>query len=247
VRSHETDEPGHQRAPAVQAKLDESLAALAELRAEIAAHALAAAEGRPGAAAKLTMLRSKIDAEQSTVDELQAALRLALRLDRQAAVSAVCRMRIDQLASFRAAMAERGGAMAAVLKAAADMAAAYGDYSEATLLAATVVPSGTTVPQMSIGGVGLYGAAFGPCERLILAELYRLAPDRRDGVGRFVLPFAKPPSEQFRGNHTAVPAGIDELRAADEAIIADITKQIENLDAAAMRFALASTDRKDAA
>jgi hypothetical protein len=82
--------------------------------------------------------------------------------------------------------------------------------------------------------------------RLILAELYRLAPEREDGIGRFVLPFAKPSSEQFRGNPTAIPAGIDELRAADNAIVADIAQQIEKLDEAAMRFALA-TDRKDAA
>jgi hypothetical protein len=155
-------------------------------------------------------------------------------------------MRSEQLVEFKRQFAAREKAMAAVLKAAADMAAAYGEYSEATLLSVGAVPSGTNVPPMSIGPDGLYGAAFGPCDRLILGELFRLAPGRHDGVGRFVLPFAKPPSEMVRGKPEAIPAGIDEMRAADDAIIADIAKQIEHLDEAAMRFAL-NTDRKDAA
>ncbi len=218
---------------------------LAVHNADVAQTVLDAAENVPGATKRLTELRSKISTAELAVFELEKAHELAAKIDRQADAAAAVRMRGEQLEEFKQQFAARETAMAAVLKAAADMAAAYGDYSEATLLAAAVVPSGTVVPQMSVGGAGLYGAAFGPCERLILAELYRMAPDRRDGVGRFMLPFAKPPSEQFRGNHTAIPAGIDELRAADEAIVADIAKQIENLDAAAMRFALAAD--KDAA
>jgi hypothetical protein len=234
------------RAPTVIAKLDGALAVLAAMEAEVDELALAAAENQAGAIGKLSAHRAKIEEAERRVSEMRRAVALAQRLDRQANVAAVTQMRGEQLVEFKREFTVREKAMAAVLKAAAEMANAYGDYSEATLSAASALPSGATVPVMMIGGNGIYGPAFGPCERLILAELYRLAPDRQDGIGRFVLPFAKPPSEQFRGNHPAIPAGIEEFRAADAAIIADITKQIEKLDEAAMRSALA-TDRKDAA
>jgi hypothetical protein len=234
------------RAPAIAEKLDAARAMLAVHAGEVAQTVLDAAENVPGALKRLTDLRTRISTGELAVAELEKAYDLAARIDRQATVSAATQMRGEQFGAFREAVEQRESAMDRVLKAAADMAAAYGDYSEATLRAAISLPSGTAVPPMTIGGEGLYGAAFGPCERLILAELYRLAPEREDGIGRFVLPFAKPPSEQFRSNHPAIPAGIDELRAADAAILADISRQIENLDEAAMRFALA-TDQKVAA
>ena len=90
---------------------------------------------------------------------------------------------------------------------------------------------------MAIGPGGVYGPAFGPCERVILAECWRLAPQRNDGIGRFVLPFAKPASEMVRDKPEAIRPGIEELRAADQAILASVVAQIEKLDAAAMRAA----------
>jgi hypothetical protein len=234
------------RAPGIAEKLEAARAILAVHNGEVAQTVLDAAENVPGATKRLCDLRANISTAELAVFELKKAHELAARIDRQSDAAAATRMRGEQLVEFEKQFGAREKAMAAVLKAAAAMAIAYGEYSEATLRAAAVVPSGTSVPPMTIGGDGMYGAAFGPCERLVQAELYRLAPQREDGIGRFVLPFAKPPSEQFRGNPTAIPAGIDEMRAADTAIIADIAKQIENLDEAAMRFALA-TDRKDAA
>jgi hypothetical protein len=234
------------RAPAIAEKLEAARAMLAAHRGEMGQAVLDAAESVPGATKRLVDLRSQVSTASSAVTELEQALDLALRIDRQAAVSAATHMRSEQFGAFHDAMEQRETAMDRVLKAGAEMAAAYGEYSEATLRAASVIPSGTTVPPMAIGGDGAYGAAFGPCERLIQSELYRLAPERADGIGRFVLPFARPPSEQLRGNHPVIPAGIDELRAADAAILADISQQIENLDQAAMRFALAP-ERKDAA
>jgi hypothetical protein len=234
------------RAPAIAEKLEAARAMLAAHRGEMGQAVLDAAENVPGATKRLVDLRSHVSTASSAVAELEQALDLALRIDRQANAATATHMRNEQLVVFRKEFEARETAMAAVLKAAAAMATAYGEYSEATLRAAAVIPSGTTVPPMAIGGDGAYGAAFGPCERLIQSELYRLAPEREDGIGRFVLPFARPPSEQLRGNHPAIPAGIDELRAADAAILADISRQIENLDEAAMRFALAP-ERKDAA
>jgi hypothetical protein len=232
------------RAPAVIAKLDGELAKLAAMEAGVDELALAAAENQPGAIGRLTAQRAKIEEAERRVSEMRRAVALAQRIDRQADAAAATQMRAGQLVEFKRQFAAREKAMATVLKAAADMAAAYGEYSEATLLSVGAIPSGTFVPPMSIGRDGLYGAAFGPCDRLILGELFRLAPDRHDGTGRFVLPFAKPPSEMARGKPETIPAGIDEMRAADDAIIADISKQIENLDEVAMRFALA-VDRKD--
>jgi hypothetical protein len=234
------------RAPAIAEKLEAARAMLAAHRGEMGQAVLDAAESVPGATKRLVDLRSHVSTASSAVAELEQALDLALRIDRQANAAAATQMRNEQFASFREALNLREAAMERVLKAGAEMATWYGQYSEATLAAASAIPSGTAIPPMSIGGEGLYGSVFGPCERLIQSELYRLAPERADGIGRFVLPFAKPPSEQLRGNHPAIPAGIDELRAADAAILADISRQIENLDEAAVRFALAP-ERKDAA
>jgi hypothetical protein len=234
------------RAPAIAEKLEAARAVLAAHAGEVAQTVLDAAENVPGALKRLTDLRARISTGELAVAELEKAYDLAARIDRQSDAAAATRMRTEQLIVFKDRFAAREKAMATVLKAAAEMATAYGYYSEATLSAASVLPSGTTVPVMMIGGNGVYGAAFGPCERLILAELYRLAPDRQDGVGRFVLPFAKPPTESFRENLPAIPAGIEEFRAADAAILADITRQIEKLDELAMRSALAN-NRKDAA
>jgi len=236
------------KAPTVRVKLDEAVASLAELESEMAAFALAAAEEKAGASQKLSAHRTKIDAAARHVTELQAALHLAERIDRQAAVSAAAKMRDEQLTEFKMQFAAREKAMAAVLKAAADMALAYGEYSEATLRTLSAVPAGTHVPMMSIGSEGFAGPAFGPCTRLILAELYRLAPEREDGIGRFVLEFAKPSSEFLRGKPDSIKPGIEGLIEADAAIVTDIGKQIERLnDQAARAAGMTTDDRKDAA
>jgi hypothetical protein len=234
------------RAPAVIAKLDGELAKLAAMEAGVDELALAAAENQPGAIGRLTAQRAKVEEAERRVSEMRRAVALAQRIDRQAAVAAATQMRGDQLIEFKKESAAREKAMAAVLKAAAEMATAYGEYSEATLRAVTATPSGTVVPVMAIGENGSYGPVFGPCERLILAECYRCAPDRSDGIGKFVLPFSKSPNLMLRDRPDAIRPGIDEVRDAHASIIADIIMQIEKLDEAAMRFALA-TNRKDAA
>jgi hypothetical protein len=234
------------RAPAIAAKLDAACAMLAAHNGEVAQTVLDVAEDVQGAPKRLFDLRAKISTAEREVGELEKAYELAARIDRQTDVAAATRMREEQLVEFKMQFAAREKAMAAVLKAAADMAAAYGEYSEATLRTLSALPAGTVVPPMSIGSEGFAGPAFGPCERLILAELWRLAPDREDGIGRFVLPFAKSSTVFVRENPEAIKPGIDEFAAADQAIIADIEKQIEKLDQAAMQRALAP-ERKDAA
>jgi hypothetical protein len=235
------------RAPAVAEKLEAARTALAMLNDDVAQTVLDAAENAPGAPKRLFDIRTKIAAAERDVVELEKAYALAAKLDRQAAATAVTEMRSEQLAALKKEFKARDKAMAVVLKAAAEMAAAYGDYSEATLRAAAAAPTGTVIPQMSLGPDGVYGPAFGPCGALILAELWRLAPERQDGIGRFVLPFAKPSSEMVRHQPTAMPAGIDEMQAADEAIISSIISQIDRLNAAATRAAEMTPDRKEVA
>ena len=235
------------RAPAIAEKLDIALGALAELEEQIAELALEAAERTPGAADKLAGHRAKIEAARMASDELAAALRLAERLDRRHAAASAAQMRDEQLAEFKKEMAARGKAMEAVLDAGAVMAKAYGEYSEATLRALIATPTGTVLPIINMGPDNSYGPAFGPGERMVLAELYRLSPDRSDGIGKFVLPFAKPASELVRNAPGDMPAGIDELNAAHEAIIASVSVQIERLNEQAMRAADLTNDRKNAA
>jgi hypothetical protein len=214
------------RAPAVAEQLASVEGVLAQLESQIAQCALDESEGVSGAAAKMTALNAKVSAQRAERHKKRQAHRLALALDRKTDAAAAARMRSEQLANFKANCQAREQAMTAVLTAASAMAKAFGDFSEATLKAAISTPSGTSVPPMAIGPSGAYGPAFGPCERLVLAELYRLAPERADGIGRFVLPFAKPTSELLRHKPEAIPPGIDEFRAADQAIVREIEAQV---------------------
>ncbi|WLA53196.1 hypothetical protein [Bradyrhizobium diazoefficiens] len=234
------------RAPSVREKLNCAQDVLAELEEQVAEFALEAADRKAGAADKLAGHRAKIEAAKTAVAELAAALRLAEKLDRRNAAAGAAQMRAEQFAELKKAFAARERAMSAVLKAATDMALAYGEFSECTLQVASVVPSGAVIPTMTIGPNGQYGPAFGPCGLLILAELWRLAPERKDGIGRYVLPFVKVGVELLK-DAAELPVGIDELRAADEAIIANIAIQVERMNEQAARAAEMTTDRKDAA
>ena len=220
----------HARAPAAREKLNSADGVLAELEATVGALALEASESVAGAEKALAAHRSKIEMAERQASEMRRAVALAERLDREAVAAGAATMRAEQLSELTAAFADREKEMGAVLAAAAAMAKAYGRFSEATLRAVAVVPSGTVVPVMGIGPHGVYGPAFGPAGNLILAEFYRLAPERKDGVGRFLLPFCKPMSELTRLQPQAIPAGIDEFTAADKAILADIAIQIERLN-----------------
>ncbi|HEV2156354.1 hypothetical protein [Bradyrhizobium sp.] len=225
------------RSPAVRQKLEAAEAELAALDAEVAALTLDDVEEKPGARKALTAHRSSIQAAERRVDELRRALVLAEKVDRIADVYAATAMRTEQLGEFQKAFAAREAAMEGVLKAAADMADAFGRYSEATQRAVVAVPTGCNVPQMAVGPHGAYGAIFGPCENLIVAEMWRLAPDRKDGVGRWLLPFAKPVQEMVRNKPEAMPEGMTEFKAAHAAIIATVSQQIEHLNETAMRQA----------
>jgi hypothetical protein len=224
------------RAPAARAKLKQSEHVLADLEQETAILALEAFEGKAGAEKALASHRAKIEAAERQVSELRAATELAERLDREAVASASALSRAEQLAVFQKAMAGRETAMAKALTALAIFANAYGEYSQATLTAMESIPAGTIAPQIAMGPLGGYGASWSNCERMLLAELFRIAPERADGIGRFVAPFAKAPLHSDT-NYRALPAALDEFKRADAVVLAEISRQASELDRRAMTAA----------
>ena len=219
----------HPRAPAARAKLLEAEDLLVELSHDIAELALEAAEGKAGSEKALSQHRSRVEAAERQVSELRRAVDLAERLDREAVARHSAQMRAEQLAAFKKAMAARERAMVAVLDAAGAMAAAFANYAQASLDAQAAAPYGTSLPKMQMGPLGTMGAAFGPGESLILAELWRIAPPRGDGQGRWALPFAKPPSPIQRDHRQLKPA-IQEFKSANEAILRSVEEQVASLD-----------------
>ncbi|WGR91852.1 hypothetical protein MTX26_15940 [Bradyrhizobium sp. ISRA443] len=232
------------RAPSVHAKLDGALAAVAVLETETAELALAAAENKPGAAGKLAVHREKTALAESRVREMRSALDLAVRLDRESVASVAASERAERLTAFKSHMAARDQAVEALMSAAATMAAAFGDYIEATRGAKETLPAGVAFPLVGIGPLGLGGRSDGPLDLLILAELHRLAPLRQPKTNDFVaLPFARPLWPADTLDPSATPAALDEYRAAARVVVDDIEKQIDALNAAD----LAGAARKEAA
>jgi hypothetical protein len=231
------------RAPAIAAKLAQAEAVLKELQQETAILSLEEFEGKPGASKALAQHRAKLEMAERQASELRQAVELAEKLDRQANASAAATSRADQLALFKAAMAGRSKAMARCLEALAAFSRAYAEYSEETLAAQIAVPAGCTIPAINMGILGSYGHSFGPCEKLILGELFRVAPDRRDGVGRFVPPFAKSPLHSDQ-NHKELPSALSEFQKANTAITQSIIAQCSQIDTREMT---AATTKKVAA
>jgi hypothetical protein len=221
------------RAPAAQAKLDQIEATLKDLQAETAILSLEEFEQKPGASKALAIHRSKIEAVERQAGELQSAVNLALRLDREAIANDAAKLRGEQLAVFKAAMAGREKAMAKALDALAIFVSSYAEFSEQTLAAAQAIPGGANAPLVNMGPNNVYGASWGTCERLLLAEMYRLAPLRKDGAGRFTVPFAPPPVHS-NTDHTTLPSALDEFRKADAAVLAEIQRQVSELNQRAM-------------
>lgn len=221
------------RAPAARAKLDQAEQVLAELEIETASFALEAAEGKSGAEKLLAGHRSKIELAERNVAELKRAVALAERLDREAGANSAAAMRREQLDAFKQPMAIRTQAMGSMLDALATFTKAYAEFAEATLAAQSSVPSGCNIPILAMGPLGAFGPVFGDAERLLAAELFRIAPSRKDGIGTFRTPFARMPLATSN-DHGALPPALAEFTAANSQIIADIEKQIAALDSNAL-------------
>ncbi|SDJ43999.1 hypothetical protein SAMN05216338_104973 [Bradyrhizobium sp. Rc2d] len=210
-----------QRAPQVRANLETALAVQAELEAEVAQFALEAIERQPGAAGKLAAHREKIEAAKRAVDELRAALQLALRLDSEAAGAAAIQMRAEQLAVFEKAAAERVEAMAAVLEKIAEATIEWARYTQATAELATALPTGTFLPAMNFGDGGSF---LGSGEALIGREAWRVA-----GAGPKP-PFAKAPPLTAGDDTTKMRPARETLQEAHQAVLRSVRAQVEKLD-----------------
>jgi hypothetical protein len=99
----------------------------------------------------------------------------------------------------------------------------------------SVLPSGTAFPTMTMGENGLSGNLLSSCEKLLLAEMYRLG--QASNGRRAPLPFAKPQTVQLRDEPAKIPPGIDTLREAHAAMLRDVEAQIARLDAEVMAAA----------
>jgi hypothetical protein len=224
------------RAPAIAAKLAQADAVLKELEQETAILSLEEFEGKPGAAKALSQHRAKLEMAERQASELQQAVKLAEFLDRQAIANAAVASRAEQFATFQKPMARSGNTMAKILETATLLSSLYAEFCEERLESAQTMPGGTSAPLVNMGPNNVYGASWSDCGRLIQAELFRTAPLRRDGAGRFVLPFATPPIHSST-DHRSLPAAIDEFRKADAAVLAEISRQVSDLDKRAMTAA----------
>jgi hypothetical protein len=228
------------RAPAAAERLAAAQAMLLDLEQKLGPIALSAAEGEL-VEKKLAALEGQISAGRREVQRMESAYHSALHLDREEAAAALEHARAEQLADFRTALQAAENEMATVLEAAKTMATSYSRFSELNFLASNSVPASCRLPEMSVGKNGIYGS-FGNCEQLILAQLWLSAPARANGVGNFVLPWAKAPSLLTTDRATFAPV-IDEYRAATAAIVVNIEMQIQTLN----ERARATIEKRDAA
>lgn len=233
------------RGPAARAKLQDAEKAHADLCAGVAALALEASEGVRGAEKELAGLRYKIDQAERHVTELRAAATLAENLDRTAAAQAMIDLRASQGAEFKKKLTAFDKAVATLLQDVATLAAHYSDTLEAMLTVEAAQPYGTKVPvELSVGPNGLYGRFFGKLEMLLRAEFHRAAPERANGTGRFLVPWARGPSI-LTNDHSAFRPALDETREASRHVLAVIEMQIASLDERDM--AKASAPKMEAA
>lgn len=226
---------GSTRAPAARNRLEQAKLLLTELSEQTAVLALEASEGKPGAEKALAAHRSKIELAERNVSEMQRAVTLAERLDREAAATAAIGMRDEQMTAFVAHMRTRGKALAEVMATVVAMQKAYTGFCEATQAAEVAVPLGASIPLMQTWPNGVGGHSFGRQGQLILGEFWRIAP-LRDGIPRFALPFAKCPVVNGM-NPAHLPPAIDAFREADAVIVARIEEQVRLMNNAAMSAA----------
>ena len=233
---------GTARAPAAREKLQQAEAVLAELEADVALLALEASEGKAGADKALAGHRSKIETAARSVSELNRAVILGEKLDRQSAASEAARMRTDQFGAFLKYGKERLAAAEKMFEAAAVMADAMQIYGAATQQMVSVLPAGTSLPVLAMGRIGEFGGALGNLELLLSAEFWRLGAGAVVPYGqRFSLPFAKQPT-MGSADHTKMQPGIDEFRAAHTAIVNEIQAQLAKIAAKDMSAATGGSE-----
>lgn len=214
--------PAIPRAPAARIRLEAAQTALSTLFLERDALALNSLEGKPGADKALASHRTKIEAAERDVTELNGAVNLAERLDREVDAHASIEMRGEQFALFEKAAEARVDAMAEVLAAIEKATVAYGNFVKATEQMAVALPTATALPPLHFDGYA--GHFLGNGEALIGRESFRIA-----GPGPKP-PFAKMPALSAGDNTAAMRPGIEILREAHTAALNSVKTQCERLD-----------------
>jgi hypothetical protein len=227
------------RAPQVSNKLEAARCVLQALESEVGQAALEATEDQPGSAERLAGLRQQITDAERDVAELERALTFAARADNEALALGAIAMRASQLAAFKKHVTAREKHFAIAVTHAQEMAKAYRQFLLESEGMASVLPSGTFFPTLAVGELGLGGNLLGGCDRLLLAEMFRLGA-QPDGSGRVgILPFAKPTSMTQRGLPDKIPPSLDVLQEGHDALIKEIEAQVRRLDEKLMRTASA--------
>lgn len=227
------------RAPAIALKLEAARATLQDLHRDVAQARLEASEDKPGAQQHLADVRSRLDAAEREERELEGAYALAKRLDRESLAASAIAMRAEQRTVFRKHLTQREKYMAVALHHAAEMAKAYTQFQLETQEMVSVLPSGTALPTLAMGINGLSGNLIGGGDRLLLAEIFRTGAIRDERGRRAVIPFSKPQVLTMRDEPEKIPAGLEVLREAHDALLREIDGQIANLDGDLLRRASA--------
>jgi hypothetical protein len=217
------------RATLIREKLDAAEQALAALENDVGPLACDEAEGKPGAAAKMQALNSKIAVAQAERDKLRNAHRYALNDDKRTAVAGAARMREEQFSIFKAKSDKRLALLATMFEALGTAAAAYSKYAVETGEMVVALPTGTNMGILAVGHNGWGGNWVGDLKKLIAGEAFRVAvPDKLGRGAR--LPFAQAPEFHNRGGVDAIPPAIELMREAHNRILDDISGQMERLN-----------------
>ncbi len=218
------------RAPQVAVKLEAARSALQSLESEVGQAALEATEDQPGSDQRLAGLRQQITDAERSVAELKRAHQLAQLLDREALALGAIAMRAEQLAAFKKHVTAREKHFAVALSHAAELAKAFRQFLFESEGMVSVLPSGTAFPALAVGELGLGGNLLGGCDKLLLAEMFRLGavPDANGRIG--ILPFAKPTIMTQRGQPDKIPPSLEVLQEAHDALIREIEAQVQRLD-----------------
>jgi hypothetical protein len=225
------------RAPAVALKLEAARGILQDLESETGQAALDASENAPGAVKRLADLRVRITNAERDVADLTKAQALASQIDREAVAAARVKMRREQLAAFKGHVVAREKFMLTALEHAAAMAAAYTAFQFESEAMISVLPSGTSFPAMAMGENGISGNLLGSCERLLLAEMYRIGAKHDERGRRAILPFAKPQVVALRDEPDKIRPSAEVLKEAHAAVLREIEGQIERLNSETVKAA----------
>jgi len=204
------------KAPDVEAKLNDALAALAALEEQHGEIALDDLLGEAGAAARLSALVKQMDATRATITTLRAALVAARERDAAAERAARASLHKTQLAAVKANLEKRDAAGEAFAIAAAEAVKQFRILIERSGKAHAANPLGGEWPA---GGLH----QLGELKRLCAQELFRLDAHDATYGNQKSFPGAAVSDLDKVGQPDKIVPLADELKANTAYIIATLT------------------------